>query len=81
MSQNEKNQQLNFVGKGKEYAGGKKIMITLDWEDLKKLPKSEFNGKKYIALDVFRLRQASQFGQTHFVSQHIFITEDKAESK
>jgi hypothetical protein len=70
---------VNFIGKGKQI--GKKIQISFAWEDLKKLAKTEFEGKKYISLDVLRLMQASHFGQTHFVSQQIFITEDKTESK
>lgn len=39
------NQDINFIGKGKQT--GNKIQISFDWETLKKLPKHEFEGKKY----------------------------------
>lgn len=66
---------VNFIGKGKQI--GKKIRISFAWEDLKKLAKTEFEGKKYLVLDVLPLQETGKFGHTHTVIEHVpFKKED-----
>ena len=59
-----------FVGNGKTY--GKKIALSLDWAELLKLTKNEFNGKKYLLIDVLPLQDEDQYKRTHCVVEHIY---------
>ncbi len=61
--------QINFIGKGKQT--GNKIQLSFGWETLKKLPKHEFEGKKYLTIDVLPLKETGKFGHTHTVVEHI----------
>ena len=66
---------VNFIGKGKQI--GKKIQISFAWEDLKKLAKTEFEGKKYLVLDVLPLQETGRYGHTHTVIEHIPLKKDE----
>ncbi len=65
----------NFVGNGKSI--GRKIQVTLKWEDLKKLKKNDFKGQKLLTLDIIPLKQTSQWGHSHGVVE--FIRQAKEE--
>ena len=62
--------KAKFVGNGKTF--GKKIALSLDWEELKKLAKNEFNGKKYLLIDVLPLKEKDQYDRTHCVVEHVY---------
>lgn len=59
---------VRFVGNGKTY--GKKIQISMDWELVKKSPKVEFNGKKYLIVDAIEMQAPDQYKRTHTVIDH-----------
>lgn len=60
---------VNFIGTGKQT--GNKIQISFDWETLKKLSKAEFNGKKYLILDVIPLKNKDKYKRTHTIVEHV----------
>lgn len=70
---------VNFIGKGKQI--GKKIQISFAWEDLKKLVKTEFEGKKYLVLDVLPLQEKGKYGHTHTVIEHVPLKKETVESQ
>lgn len=69
------NQKINFIGKGKQ--NGNKIQITFEWDTLKKLPKYEYEGKKYLTVDLLPLKETGKYGHTHTVVEHIHIEKDQ----
>jgi len=71
------NTTTNFIGKGKEI--GNKIQISFAWEDLLKLKKNEFKGKKYVTVDVLPLKNEGKFGQTHCVVEHVPYKKEETE--
>jgi len=69
--------QANFVGKAKQI--GNKIQISFAWEDLKNLKKSDFEGKKYLTLDILPLKETGKYGHTHTVVEHIPFKKETTE--
>jgi len=69
--------QANFVGKAKQI--GNKIQISFAWEDLKNLKKSDFEGKKYLTLDILPLKETGKYGHTHTVVEHVPFVKETAE--
>lgn len=63
------NENVNFVGNGKEL--GNKIQITLKWDDIKRLWRwKNKSGKQYLSLDVIKRKTVSEWGHTHTVVEH-----------
>lgn len=73
------NSETNYLGNAKTY--GSRIQVSLNWEDLKSCKKTEFQGKKYLIIDLFQLKQISKFGNTHSVVEHIHIPKEESQTK
>ena len=60
-----------FVGNGKEKFNGDKISVTIDLESLREVVKPhafEYNGRRYIRLNVQKRRQPDEYGRSHYVA-------------
>jgi len=60
-----------YCGSGKEKTfenGGSIISISVALEDYPKEFLTEYNGKRYLRLDVCRKREIDQYGKSHYVS-------------
>lgn len=67
--------RTHFLGNGKQV--GKKVQITLRWEDLLSITKNLYKEVEYITLDILPLARTSKFGTTHAVVEHIYIPKTK----
>ena len=68
----------HFVGKGKQVNDLKIIKVTMNIDGLKDYT-YEFNGEKYITVEVAKMKNPDQFGReyTVYVSRQEEVTEDK----
>ena len=65
------NKDVKFIGKGKQI--GNKIQISFEWETLKKAAKHDYEGKKYLTIDVIKMKETGKFGHTHTVVEHVHL--------
>ena len=76
----ENTKTTNYVGKGKAFGQEKRnIRISFKWEDLLKLKKNEFKGKKYVSVDLLPLKKEGKYGQTHCVVEHVPYKKEETE--
>lgn len=62
-------QEINFVGNGKE--NGNRIQIVLRWDSIVNLPRwKNKQGKEYLSLNVIQRQEVSQWGHTHAVIEY-----------
>ena len=66
-----------YVGNGTKHEKYDFIKVSIDLEKVKPFI-YEYNGKKYITVDVAPLREPSQYGKTHSVS--VWIKDDVQQS-
>ena len=66
-----------YVGKGKQSKFGYRFSVCLS--DLPAEHINEFNGKKYINLELKEMRQPDKFGKTHTVTVDTWKPEAKPE--
>jgi len=57
-----------YCGSGKEKFDGDMISVSVCLEDYPKEYLSEYNGKRYLKLDVCKKREVDQYGKTHYVT-------------
>lgn len=67
---------LKSFGKEKKSLKGAICLDVLEQEDVKKLI-YEYEGKKYLNVNVFERKEASQYGSTHFIVIDTFVPEPK----
>lgn len=67
-----------YVGKGKAGKYGTKISICLT--DLPKEHINEYQGKKYINLEINEMKQPDKFGKTHTITVDTWKPEPKADA-
>ena len=84
---NEKVEKI-FVGNGTEKFEGNMVAVNLCVSDIPKEHLNEFQGKKYLKLNVTRKREVDQYGRTHYVEIDQFkpkkeeaVVEAKEENK
>jgi hypothetical protein len=65
-----------YVGKGKAGKYGTKISVCLT--DLPKEHINDFNGKKYINLEITEMKTPDKFGKTHTVTVDTWKPDTKA---
>ena len=59
---------VKFIGNGTQR--GKKIQLTLRWQDLQTIPRwTSKMGQEYLTLDLLKRKQVSKWGQTHVVTE------------
>lgn len=69
-----------YVGSGTEKFEGNLISISICLTDLSQEWMFEYNGKKYIKLNVQKKREADQYGKTHYVAIDTFKPEVKEDN-
>tara|TARA_R110001583_G_scaffold21580_2_gene82007 strand:- start:415 stop:675 length:261 start_codon:yes stop_codon:yes gene_type:complete len=66
-----------FVGSGKEKFDGNMVETSLCLTDIPKEHVFEFEGKKYIKLNVVKKREADQYGKSHYIEVNTWKPEEK----
>ena len=66
-----------YCGSGKEKFDGDMISVSVCLDDYPKEYLSEYNGKRYLKLDVCKKREVDQYGKTHYVTVNTW-TPDQA---
>ena len=56
-----------YVGGGKEKFEGNMVQISVCLTDLPKEHVFEFDGKKYIKLNVVKKKEVDQYGKSHYI--------------
>jgi len=70
-----------YVGSGISKFDGNMVSVSLCLSDVPKEHMFEYNGKKYVKLNVSAKRDgADEYGKTHYVSVDTFKPEAKKES-
>lgn len=68
-----------YVGKGKQSKYGYRFSVCLS--DIPAEHMNEFNGKKYINLELKEMRQPDKYGKTHTVTVDTWKPEKRAEQQ
>ena len=69
-----------YCGSGKEKTfdnGGSIISISVALEDYPKEFLTEYNGKRYLRLDVCKKREVDQYGKSHYVAVNTWKPEEQ----
>jgi|TARA_R110002072_G_scaffold19198_1_gene71510 hypothetical protein len=66
-----------YVGSGTEKFDGNLVSCSLCLSDLPSEHIFEYNGKKYIKLNVQKKKQADEYGKTHYVAIDTWKPEPK----
>ena len=69
-----------FVGGGKEKFDGNMVDASICLTDITNNAKEfifEFEGKKYIKLNVVKKREEDQYGKTHYIEVNTYKPEEK----
>ena len=72
----------NYVGKGKQHENLDIVTVSFDLEELAKFA-HEYEGKKYVTVEISKLKQADKYGRTHtaYVNKLEAVKEQEDDSK
>jgi hypothetical protein len=70
-------QEKIYVGSGKDKFEGNMVQISVCLSEMPKEHVFEYDGKKYIKLNVVKKREADQYGKTHYVEVDTWKPEPK----
>tara|TARA_R100000544_G_C2220331_1_gene57121 strand:- start:33 stop:284 length:252 start_codon:yes stop_codon:yes gene_type:complete len=68
-----------YVGSGTEKFDGNLVSCSLCLTDLPKEHIFDYNGKKYVKLNITKKRETDQYGKTHYVAIDTYKPEPKKE--
>ena len=68
-----------YVGSGTEKFDGNLVSCSLCLTDLPKEHIFDYNGKKYVKLNITKKRETDQYGKTHYVAIDTYKPETKKE--